>query len=313
MAGNQFAKYIWLVDILRQYKNLTYEEISNKWSYSVFGNGKKLSLRTFHNFRDGIKDLFGIYIEINKEMTGYYYHIAESLWTDSKSVRSWVMDSYSVLNQVMADKQLENRVQFEKIPSGNTWLTTFMQAMRDNKVVKITYKKFNAAQEDNFEAEPYFMKVANRRWYVIVRALHYVEKNRQNNTNEDEIRVYALDRILNVEITDKSFKIDPNFDADAFYDGCLGVMHTKEKKQRVLIKAYGGARNYMETLPFHESQKIVSSDGESTVFEMNVKITNDFLQLVMMQGGMIEVLEPQSVRDQMRDLAKTLMGYYDKR
>lgn len=106
--------------------------------------------------------------------------------------------------------------------------------------------------------------------------------------------------------------MDKDFDAEKFYDGCLGVMHTKDPKQRVLIKAYGGARNYMETLPFHESQKIVSSDGESTVFEMNVKVTNDFLQLVMMQGDMIEVLEPASVREQMKNFAKSLMKYYDK-
>lgn len=312
MAGTQFAKYVWLVDLLRQYKRLTYKQISEKWRYSGFGNEEKLSLRTFHNFKNGIADALGIDIEIDKSVKGYYYHIAESSLDDKKSVRSWVMDSYSVLNQVMADKQLENRVQFEKIPSGNTWLTAFMQAMRENKVVKITYKKFSDDVEKTFEAEPYFMKVSNRRWYVIVRALHYVEKNKQNKTHDDEIRVYALDRIVDLELTDKTFKIDKDFDAEKFYDGCLGVMHTKEPKQRVLIKAYGGARNYMETLPFHESQKIVTSDGESTVFEMNVKVTNDFLQLVMMQGDMIEVLEPASVREQMKNLAKTLMKYYDK-
>lgn len=312
MAATQFAKFVWLVDLLRQYKHLTYKQISEKWKNSGFGNGEVLSLRTFHNFKDGIADALGIDIEIDKSVKGYYYHIAESSLDDNKSVRSWVMDSYSVLNQVMADKQLENRVQFEKIPSGNTWLTSFMQAMRDNKVVKITYKKFSDDVEKTFEAEPYFMKVSNRRWYVIVRALHYVEKNKQNKTHDDEIRVYALDRINNVEITDKTFKMDKDFDAEKFYDGCLGVMHTKDPKQRVLIKAYGGARNYMETLPFHESQKIVSSDGESTVFEMNVKVTNDFLQLVMMQGDMIEVLEPASVREQMKNFAKTLMKYYDK-
>ncbi|MCQ2191114.1 MAG: WYL domain-containing protein [Paludibacteraceae bacterium] len=312
MAGTQFAKFVWLVDLLRQYKRLTYKQISEKWKYSGFGNGEKLSLRTFHNFKDGIADALGIDIEIDKSVKGYFYHIAESSLDDNKSVRSWVMDSYSVLNQVLADKQLENRVQFEKIPSGNTWLTSFMQAMRENKVVKITYQKFSDDVEKTFEAEPYFMKVANRRWYVIVRALHYVEKNKQNKTHDDEIRVYALDRINNLEITDKTFKMDKDFDAEKFYDGCLGVMHSKDPKQRVLIKAYGGARNYMETLPFHESQKIVSSDGESTVFEMNVKVTNDFLQLVMMQGDMIEVLEPASVREQMKNFAKTLMKYYDK-
>lgn len=310
MAGTQLAKYVWLVDILRQYKRLTFKQISEKWKHFELSNGDELSLRTFHNFRAGISESLGIDIEIDKSITGYFYHIADSSSQDSKSVRTWVMDSYSVLNQVLADKKLENRVQFEKIPSGNTWLSTFMQAMRENKVVKITYKKFSDDVEKTFEAEPYFMKVANRRWYVIVRALHYVEKNRQNNTHEDEIRVYALDRIVGLEITDKTFKIDKDFSAEEFYDGCLGVMHSDKPKERVLIRAYGGARNYLETLPFHESQKIVSCDDDSTVFEMKVKITYDFLQLVMFQGDKIEVLEPASVREEMRNLAKTLTKYY---
>lgn len=312
MAGNQLAKHVWFVDLLRQHKHLTYDQINKKWKDSDFSNGSDLPKRTFHNFINGISASLGIDIEIDKSKTGYYYHIADSSLDEPKSVRTWVMDSYSVLNQVLADKKMEKRVQFENIPSGNTWLSPFMQAMRDNKIVRITYKKFSDAEAKTFEAEPYFLKVSNRRWYVIVRALHYVEKNRQNNTNEDEIRVYALDRIINVEITNNTFKVDKNFDANEFYDGCLGVMHSDEKKQHVIIKAYGDGRNYMETLPFHKSQQLLSSDENSAIFEMNVKITTDFLQLVMQQGDKIEVLEPESVRESMRELAKTLTRYYNK-
>ncbi|MCQ2189709.1 MAG: WYL domain-containing protein [Paludibacteraceae bacterium] len=312
MAGNQLAKHVWLVDLLRQHKHLTFKQISEKWERSGLGDGNPLPLRTFHNLKNAIADNFGIDIEIDKTKTGYYYHIADSSLDEKKSIRTWVMDSYSVLNQVMADKKLENRVQFEQIPSGNTWLTVFMQAMRDNKVVRITYKKFSDDAGKTFEAEPYFMKVANRRWYVIVRALHYVEQNKKHNTNCDEIRVYALDRVVNAEITDKTFKINKEFDAKEFYDGCLGVIHSNEKKERVVIRAYGEARNYMQTLPFHESQKVISNDEESTVFEMYVKTTYDFLQLVMQQGDQIEVLEPESVRENMRNLADTLSHYYKK-
>ena len=306
------AKYVWLVDILRQYKHLTFKQISEKWRNSGLGNGEPLSLRTFHNFRAGIADSLGIDIEIDKSKTGYYYHVVDSSLDGNKSVRSWVMDSYSVLNQVLADKKLENRIQFEKIPSGNTWLSPFMQAMRENKVVRITYKKFSDDAGNTFEVEPYFLKVANRRWYVIVRALHYVEKNKENNTHDDEIRVYALDRIVNVEITDKTFKIDKDFNADEFYDGCVGVTHSNEEKQHVVIRAYGKARNYMETLPFHDSQRLISSDNDSSVLEMYVKTTNDFLQHVMEQGDKIEVLEPESVRVEMRKLAEKLMEYYNE-
>ena len=89
-------------------------------------------------------------------------------------------------------------------------------------------------------------------------------------------------------------------------------MHSEEEKQRVVIRAYGEARNYLETLPFHDSQRLISSDNESSVFEMYVKTTYDFMQHVMEQGDKIEVLEPESVRVEMRKLAEKLMEYYKK-
>ena len=68
----------------------------------------------------------------------------------------------------------------------------------------------------------------------------------------------------------------------------------------------------METLPFHDSQRLISNDNESSVFEMYVKTTYDFMQHVMEQGDKIEVLEPESVRAEMRKLAEKLMKYYER-
>ena len=41
-----------------------------------------------------------------------------------------------------------------------------------------------------------------------------------------------------------------------------------------------------------------------------LKLTYDFMQLIMQQGDQVEILEPKKLRDQMRNLAKTLTSYY---
>ena len=68
--------------------------------------------------------------------------------------------------------------------------------------------------------------------------------------------------------------------------------------------------DYLRTLPLHESQKELQSDEESTTFSYDVKLTYDFMQLIMQQGDQVEILEPKKLRDQMRNLAKTLTSYY---
>lgn len=61
---------------------------------------------------------------------------------EGDGLRSWLVNSYATLNQIQADSKLKDRVEFEDIPSGNTWLTMFMQAMRENKVMEITHQGF---------------------------------------------------------------------------------------------------------------------------------------------------------------------------
>lgn len=76
MAANIFGRYVWLIDILRRYKRLTFKEICSLWQESGLSYGEELPLRTFHRHQDAIKDIFDVYIECDKK-DGYRYYIDE--------------------------------------------------------------------------------------------------------------------------------------------------------------------------------------------------------------------------------------------
>lgn len=314
MSANLFGRYVWLIDLLRQHKRLTYKEINAKWQQSglSYGEGDELPLRTFHNHRNAIRDIFDISIEVDKSVSGYKYHIEGVEQLLGNSLRTWLIDSYATLNQLQADKKLEGRIQFEDIPSGNKWLTLFMQAMRENKAVEITHQGFGKDESKTFVIEPYHLKVSQRRWYVIANNPYYVDYNRAHQTNIPEIRIYALDRILHACSLEQEFEVNRDFDINKFYEGCVGIIPSQEPIERVVLRAYWQAPDYLRTLPLHPSQEELESDGESAIFQYHVKITYSFLQLIMQQGDQVEVLEPASLREQMKRLAETLMSYYNK-
>ena len=126
----------------------------------------------------------------------------------------------------------------------------------------------------------------------------------------DVYLVYALDRISNVQDTGKTFKMRKNFDVHHYFEGCCGVITSDEPIQRIVLLAYGGFADYLRTLPLHESQQEIESDDESTLFEYRLKPTFDFYQLVLAQGDQVEVLEPESVREEMRNFAQNLLNLY---
>ena len=312
MASNLFGRYVWLIDLLRQYTRLSYKEINEKWKRSglSYGDDDNLPIRTFHNHRAAIRDIFNIDIEIDPNVSGYKYHIENTDKLQGDAFRSWLIDSFATLNQLQADRSLEGRVQFEDIPSGGKWLTLFMQAMRENKVVQITHQGFGKGNANTFDIEPYNLKVVKRRWYVIGNNPYYVDYNKRHKKHIPEVRVYGLDRIQSAVMTDKTFVMPHDFDINKFYEGCCGSIPSDEDIEHVVIRAYYQSPDYLRTLPLHESQQELESDEESTLFSYDVKLTYDFLQLIMQQGDQVEVLEPESLRTEMRNLAKTLTSYY---
>jgi hypothetical protein len=301
MAANIFGRYVWLIDTIRRNKRLTYEEINNLWIRSGLSYGKDddLPLRTFHNHRKAIKDIFDVYIECDTK-GGYKYFIDNPDSLEKDGLRSWLIDSYATLNQVHADEKLRNKIQFDYIPSGNQFLTTIVEAMRKNAVIEITHQGFGKDHSSTFNIEPYLVRIVNRRWYVIARSPYY-----------DDIRTFGLDRISYITVTNEIFTTPKDFDIDSYFEGCCGIIADKTIDiQKVIIKAYCYAQQYLETFPLHSSQTKIAQDDESTTYEYNVRPTYDFLQSILCQADQIEVLEPQWVRDEMHRMAENTLSYY---
>lgn len=294
-----FGRYVWLIDTIRRHGRITFAEINECWKRCGLGYGEDLPWRTFMNHKKAIQDVFHVFIECDAK-DGYKYYIDNPEDLEGDSFRSWLIDSYATLNQIQADRRLEGRIQYEKIPSGATFLPRILESMRFDSVLQITHQGFAKDHASTFEVEPYAVKVNNRRWYLIGRTPYY-----------NEVRIYALDRMQDVELTDKKFNMPDAFDINDFFDGCVGIIADKSIPiQHVVIKTYGYARKFLATLPIHSSQQIVESDDESTTFAYDVRPNYEFLQALLMQADQVEVLEPEVVKNEMIRFAENILAYY---
>ena len=65
--SNLFNRYVWLVDIIYRRGEITFEEINEYWQRSLLNmDGEDIPLRTFHNHRKAIEQMFDINIECDK-------------------------------------------------------------------------------------------------------------------------------------------------------------------------------------------------------------------------------------------------------
>ena len=94
----------------------------------------------------------------------------------------------------------------------------------------------------------------------------------------------------------------------------MGIIADKSTDiEEVVIRAYGPARNYLSTLPIHNSQQEIACDEESTTYQYHVRPNFEFLQALLGQADQIEVLKPEGVKEQMKEVARNILGYYGEK
>ena len=101
MAANIFGRYVWLIEQFRRYGRLTYEEVNDLWHRSglSYGDDDDLALRTFHNHRKAIFDIFEVEIACDIK-GGYKYYIDHPEDLEKDNLRIWLIDSYTAMNQI---------------------------------------------------------------------------------------------------------------------------------------------------------------------------------------------------------------------
>ena len=152
-------------------------------------DGNPIPKRTFHNHRAAIEEMFDINIECNTSTYEYFIDNAEDM--EKGGVRRWLLNTFAVNNLINESHKLKQRIHFENIPSGQQHLTTIIEAMRDGVKLNMSYQSYWSSAVGVFEIEPYFVKVFKQRWYVIAKS--------------DKTRIYALDRIKNLDVTTNIF------------------------------------------------------------------------------------------------------------
>ena len=300
MGKELFSRYVWLLETIHRAGKITFEEINARWLRSELSGGETLSLRTFHHHRDAIEELFNINIECIKR-GGYCYYIEDTEELEKGCVRKWLLNSFAVDNLIVESRKLKSRILLEEVPSGKRYLIPLIEAMRDGMIVEVDYQSFRQQVPANFEIEPYCLKLFRQRWYVVARSPHY-----------NRVMIYSLDRILDLEVSEKTFYYPEEFNPQSYFDACFGIVADDDIGiETVQLKVYAPQDKYFDALPLHHSQRTVEVTEGHTVYEYRIRPTYDFVQELLSHGADVEVLQPSLLRSRLGDIAKEMFALYN--
>ena len=304
-----FKQYIWLIETIYEAGKITFAEINEKWLRTEENEGVELSRTTFNRHRDAILDMFGVIIECDRK-DGYRYYIYNKDVLNDNSIANWLFSTLSVGNMLDENVGVQDRILLESIPSGNQDLRLVIKAMRENRRMIITYRRYGAASANSFPVAPYCVKLFKRRWYVLVR---FDRPSYRDNSNGDKeaLSILSLDRIENIELLQEKFTINPEFDAVAFFNECFGiVVGDGTQPVRIVLRAYGMEPHYLRDLPLHHSQREILSTEEYTDFELFMRPTSDFKASLMSRGEWLQVISPDWLAIDMQNWLQAAINRY---
>lgn len=295
-----FKQYIWLADIIHRMKRLTLNEINERWMQTDMSGGLPMSRTTFNRHRLAIEEMFDLCIGCKESGRKSYYYIENIDVLENDKLQHWMLDALSIGKLLMENITLKDRIVLEKIPAGKHFLNPIIDAMKQNRKLVLTYRKFGQEEPYTITVEPYAIKVFKQRWYLLAK-----------NYKRSLPTIYALDRVLSLQVTDELFEFPEDFSTERFFKDFYGVLcHADEEVERIVIRAYPPLTHYLRTLPLHHSQKELQSTPEYADFEFYLHPTFDFLQELFAQTHEVEVLEPLRLRNSMKEyLLKALKRY----
>ena len=301
MKSKTYIKYIWLLNTLLQ-KKLSFKEIERLWKDNPMHEGG-LSIRTFHEWKDGIKEMFGVDIECNRSKGNVYYAKNPEV-LDEQRLGKWLLQQFSIPQDFVTFNSMKDRVLLEEITRGTTFLNPIIEAMQKNVELQVDYQRYESEQEEHLQElhiQPYALKVFNRSWYL----LGYIKE-------KHALRTIALDRILDLKVLKTSFELPEDFDVRKHFANVVGIfVNDDQPVTKVKIRAYGVQAEYLRSTPLHKSQSEGSSKrGEFAEFTYRLCITPELISQLLAMGDKVEVLEPKELKEEMKKRISKMFNYY---
>jgi predicted DNA-binding transcriptional regulator YafY len=177
-------------------------------------------------------------------------------------------------------------------------LSTFVKlnrAIENNLALKFTYTNVEANRLEKRSINPYGITLLGKRWLL----LGYDDKAKQ-------LRHYLIENISELELTDKKFKPDKDFDIAKYYENVWGRWH-HEKMYNVKIWFDPKVTNVILNRYWHTNQKVRKQKDGSVIFEAKVSGLYEITNWILPWGKLARVIGPKELKDRVNKIALEIL------
>jgi len=325
-----------LDQLLFKYKHIPDREYFLKLINSKLPHDGQVSLSTLDKDIKNLRDMLAIKhpdisLEFNKE-SGFYYSekgfsfYRNSINDEDKTLLELAKNLFivfkgtplqgkfsEIVGKVMADsltgselKQFTETTKVQLVTpmteKGIEWIEPLLEAIFSQTALEMNYKAKGKGSKKKI-ISPYLLKQHSSRWYVVAYDL--------NCDRKEKTSIFSLDSIQSLEISNKPYFKDPDFNTNDFFKYSLGIWQLHDQDPREVVLEFNKLIDFVKDNPIHHSQK-TSYDKEKNLLTVSftVYLSPELEMLIQSFGTAVKVISPQELADKIMKIAGEVFQLY---
>ena len=268
---------------------------------------KKSEGRTLWSILEGGRHNMPIPLNLTELMALYFSRkllrilegsaIHDSLVSLFEKVKATLPDAYVAYLKKIEDsmdvgvRARKTYQQFQKT------LTVVQEAVQQQCHIEMDYFTMSRGESTRRRVAPYKIWFYKETFYLIG---HCAMRN--------GIRLFAVDRIKQIRLTEDKFDLPDDFDATAYMASSFGVYRGEPVKVRIRFSPQ--VAGYVSEKIWHPSQTLTPEQGGGIVFTAEVAGIDEIKRWIMGWGTAAQVLEPPALRIAIAKDAEDMLKYY---
>ena len=280
---DQLLSLATIIDYLEVHERGTKRDLQNRLEEKSL----PYSDRTFERLKEQLYILFGM--KLIFENRSYRLDKTNQLGNQRMMYLTGMIRELESFEEEIHHPEISRRIipELSDKPKYFEHMPIITKAILNQQMIQFEYFLISANVSHKVSLKPYLMKQYNKRWYVI------------GAKSNDEIRVYALDRISKLEITSESFSYDDYEELAADYHYRIGLSPGEEGIRDIRLKVHSPQHHYLRFMPFHQSQKELEWHENFSIIQVSLEVNFELMQKLLMLSDQVEVLSPESVSEEL--------------
>ena len=298
MAKNEpLKRYFYEIELMRKSDIPSLDDIQ----FYLENREIYVSPRTIERDIEQIRNNFGIEIIYDPQDKGYL--INEEMSPNLPSFFRFLEIANTAnlfLTGIKQTKDFIKNIEFDLRGGllGTENLNLLLRAIDKQYKIQFSHYNYLTQEKTSVSFDPYFLKEYIGRWYVV-------------GLREDkQIRTYGIDRISDLTITKENFEKTKDRKARENFDSIIGLVYSYGKQQKVILSFTPQQGQYVKSLPWHHSQKVLIDNDEEFRISLFVVPNYELFQQIMMNGAEVKVIEPEWLVDSIKGkISDALLRY----